>query len=99
MIEKCFVADVNLPLLQNHRNGNDYGELFRITAKIVRHRQDGPIALAYEHNLRSLVEQLRVSLGHVEAAECEKRLAVPGDANRQRRERRYESFHMSPVRS
>jgi hypothetical protein len=88
MIEKCLVTDVNLSLLQHNRHGNDDGELFRVAAKIVGHRQHGSIALTDEHDLRRLVEQLRVRLRHVKAAECEKRLAVPCHHDCQRREQR-----------
>ena len=84
MFEKGLVGDMDLSLLQNHGHRNHDREFFRIASKVVGHREDRSISLTYEHDLRGFVEQLGVSLGHVEAAECEQLVAVPGGHDRQR---------------
>ena len=42
-----------------------------VALEVVRHRDDGLVVVADEHDLRRLVEELRVRLGDVEAAECQ----------------------------
>ncbi len=63
------LADVDLPARQERRHGNDDGELLRVAVEVVRHRQDRAVAVPHEDDLRGAVEELRVALGHVEAAE------------------------------
>ena len=95
MLHERLVADVDLILLQHCRHGHDDRELLRISAEVVRHRQDGAVSVANEHDLRRLVEQLGVSFGYVETAKGAERRAPPREARGQSGCRN-QSFHVSP---
>ena len=95
MIQQRLVADMDLILLKDHRHRDDDRELLGITLEVVRHRQHSLIVLAYEDDLRSLVEQLRVSLRDVETAEREESRATPGGPHDQDRHQN-QPFHASP---
>ena len=87
VIDERLVADVDLLALQERRHRNDDGELLQVALEVVGHRHHRAIAVAHQHDLRGLVEQLGVGLGDVEAAEAEQRRRRPGDQRRERRRR------------
>ena len=72
VIDQRLLADVDLLALEQRRHRNHDGELLRLALEVVRHRHHGAIAVAHQHDLRGLVEQLGVGLGDVEAAEAER---------------------------
>ena len=97
VLQHGLVAHVDLLPLDERRDGDDHRELLEIAPKVVGHRDDRAVAVPHEHDLRGLVEQLGVGLGHVEAAEG----IGPSDAGReqaQHEERCYTS-HRTPPRS
>src|SRR5262249_12229120 len=49
--------------------GNHHGEFLRLALVVARHRDCGGVAVARQHDLGRLVEQLGIRLGDVEAAE------------------------------
>ena len=69
MIDECLVPHVDLASLNRRRHRNDDRELLRVSLEIIHHRHDGAVAVPDEHDLRGLVEEFRVGLGDVEAAE------------------------------
>ena len=69
MIDERLVGDVDLSALDFRRHRNDHGEVARLALKIVGHRHHGAVAVADDDDLRGAVENLRVALGDVEAAE------------------------------
>ena len=69
MIDERFVGDVNLSALDLRRHRDDDGEVARAALEVVGHRHDGPVLIADDDHLRGAVEDLRVALGDVEAAE------------------------------
>ena len=92
MIDERFVADVNLLAPEKRRHRNHDRELLQISLEVVRHRHNGPIGVANQHHLRGLVEQFRIGLRDVEAAEPENRRRRPRDNRRHDRTKR-ETFH------
>ncbi len=70
MIDYCFVAHVDLAALDKRRYRHDDGEIFHVALEIIRHRDHGPFAVAYQHHLGCTIEQAGVSLGNVKAAKC-----------------------------
>ena len=83
VVEERPLADVDLLALEERRHRDDDGELLGIALEVVRHREDGAVAVAHQDHLRGLVEELGVGLGDVEAAEGLGRL---GGHRRWRRE-------------
>src|SRR5262249_45284607 len=73
----------------------DHREFLQVPLEVVRHRQHRTVAVADEHHLRRLVEQLGVSSGYVEAAEGAERRGPPR-RGRDERECRNQPFHVSP---
>jgi hypothetical protein len=71
VIERGFVAHVNLVTFQ--KRGHRYHErkLLGIAAIVIGHGQDGFRVVAYQDHLGSLIEQLGVGFGNVEAAEAQ----------------------------
>ena len=67
------VADVDLLALEHRRDRHDQRELLELALVVVGHGEHGAVAVAHQHHLRGLVEQLGVGLGDVEAAEGERR--------------------------
>ena len=57
--------------LENGRHRDHDRELLRVALEVVGHGEDGAVAVAHQHHLGGLVEELGVGLGHVEAAEGE----------------------------
>ena len=75
VLEERPLADVDLPARQEGRDGHDDGELLRVALEVVGDRHDRAVAVPHEDDLRGAVKELRVALGHVEAAEREGRTA------------------------
>ena len=69
MIEEGPLGDVDLAAFEKSGDGDDDGELFQFALEVVRHGEDGAVAVAHQDHLRGLIEQLGVGLGDVEAAE------------------------------
>src|SRR5262249_34054576 len=92
MIDDRLLADVNLLALEERRHRDHDCEFFQVPLEVVRHRHHRAVAVADQHHLRGLVEQLRVGLRDVEAAEAEDRRRRPrGD--REKRDTEPHSFH------
>ena len=70
MIDDFLVADVDLALFDERRHRDDDGEFLRIAFEVVHHGDHGLVVVADEHDLRRLVENFRVGLGDVKAAEA-----------------------------
>ena len=69
-LEDLRVADMDLALLQDRRHRHDQREFGEVALEIVAHADHGAIAVAREDHLRGFVEELRVGLADVEAAEA-----------------------------
>jgi hypothetical protein len=69
MIDQRPLGDVDLLARDERRHGNDDGEFLRRALEVAGHRQHRAVAVAREHDLRRAVEQRRVGLRDVEAAE------------------------------
>ena len=69
MVEQRLVADVDLLPLEHGRHRDHHRELLRVALEVVGHGEHGAVAVAHQRDLRGLVEELRVGLGDVEAAE------------------------------
>jgi hypothetical protein len=93
VIDRGAVADVDLVALQHDRHRHDERELARVALEVVRHREHGAIAVAHEHDLRGVVEQLRVAGGDEEPAE---RVRVSREREREtERDENRQSLHGS----
>ena len=64
-----FNGNMDLAALDERGHGDDHGELRRVALEVVGHRQHRAVGVAHQHDLRGPVEDLRVGLGDVEAAE------------------------------
>ena len=62
------IADVDLPALQHHRHGHDQREFLGIALVVAGQRQHRAVAVAHQHHLRAMVEQLRLPAGDIETA-------------------------------
>ncbi len=93
VIDRLGIDDADLLALDEGRNRNHDGEFLRLALVVARHRNRGLISVAGQHHLRRFVEQLRVGLGDIEAAEGARR---PGDELRQHR--RYGDAHLQTGR-
>src|SRR5262249_60752437 len=92
MLENRAIADVNLLALEYGWDRHDDGELLQVSAEVVGHREHGLVVATDEHELRRLVEELRVRLRDVEAAEGERRVGRE-QREEQRRDARCEVLH------
>src|SRR5262249_55961175 len=92
MLENRAIADVDLLALEYGRDRHDDGELLQVSAEVVGHREHGLVVATDEHDLRRLVEELRVRLRDVEAAEGERRVGWE-QREEQRRDARCEALH------
>ena len=68
MIDKRGIGDIDLLALGNVDDRDDHGEFRDIAAEVRCHGDDGAFAIAGEHDLGSVVEQVRIGLGDIEAA-------------------------------
>ncbi len=98
VIDERLLADVDLLAREECRYGNDHGEFLRLALEVVRHGHHGAIAVANQHDLRRLVEQLRIRLRHVETAEAEDRRRRPGDDRHQRDTKQRSSHNLLLLR-
>src|SRR5207237_9071579 len=69
MRDERTVTHADLSLFEHGRHRHDDREFFRIAFEVVRHRDDGLVLVPHENDLRGLIEELRVGLRDVEAAE------------------------------
>jgi len=63
------VADVNLILGDHRRHRDDQREIGQLPLVVIRHRDNGPVSVSNQDNLRCVVEQGCVGLADVETAE------------------------------
>ena len=68
-LEQLAVADADLAALEHRRHGHDQRELGQRALVVVGHADDGPVVPPDQDHLRRFVEQARVGLADVEAAE------------------------------
>jgi hypothetical protein len=84
VLDERFVTDVDLLSLEERGHGNHDRKLLQVALEVVDHRHHRPIAVTNEDDLRGLVEEFRVGLGDVEAAEAKDRRRRPYDERRHR---------------
>src|ERR1700677_1669903 len=85
MVDRLHVDDADLFALDERRHRNDERELLGVALVVARHRDRGLSAVAGQHHFRRLVEQLRIRLRDIEAAE--RRGGAGRDLRRYRDER------------
>ena len=51
MVDERLVSYVDLSALEDGRHRNDDRELLRIALEVIRHRQNGSVLVAHEHDL------------------------------------------------
>src|SRR5438552_461931 len=68
MIQQRLIANMYLVLFQKRRHWNNNGEFFRITFIIIGHPENGLVFVADQDDLRSLIVELGIRLGHIEPA-------------------------------
>jgi hypothetical protein len=93
VVDERPIADVNLLAPQERRHRNDDGEFLQRSLKIVGHRHHRSVAVANENDLRGLVEQFRIGLSDVEAAEAKQGRRRPRHDRRERRGEHESSPH------
>ena len=87
MLEELAVPDVDLIALEHGRHRNHQGELGQRAAVVVAHGEHGAVPVTHQRDLRGFVEQLRVRLPHVEAAERQRGCGVKEHEERQDQQR------------
>ena len=68
-LDEVPIADVDLFSMEDGGDRDHQGEVGEVALEVVGHRDHRPLALARQHHLRRVVEELGPRLADVEAAE------------------------------
>ncbi len=97
MLEDLAVADVDLSLLEHDGYRHDERELRELALIVVHHADDGLLLVPHQYHLRRPVEERRVGLADVEAAERAgvRRRCEPDERESEHRDEELQSIHGS----